>query len=450
MEEKSSKDSESDSDSDTGYDPRSRWLTNQDGSGSESDENRVVRSAKDKCKEDLSEVCEELRNKININDWAAIQSVFDKLGKQLEKSMKVLEVRTPPKRYLRLLVELEDYLGETWGNREARKKMSVTNSKALNTMRHRLLKHNKDYEKLMDEWRANPIETENETESDEDSDSVTSGESFTDDEEGLGEPKKKDSIMTMDPKDITHELVAEKLSDILAARGKKGADRTEQVEMLQYMVNVACGPAQKLSVLSHLVSCIFDLSPSVSNHQKVPQWKHCVKYLFDILEILKEDPNIKLEEDKEKVPEQTEEPKEDEEVTVWCPLVPSVERLDDELFKSLQVIDPHTTEYLDRLRDEPYFLALAQVVADYLVRLGNVEALPRMGLRLIEHFYYKTDTVYAAMRRLTIQHQEMDSEKKQKDGKGWDAENLPKPFLHVNRKLCILFLSFDSNSIFKT
>jgi hypothetical protein len=47
-----------------------------------------------------------------------------------------------PKGYVRILGELEGYLTTSLANKEQKKKMSATNSKALNTMRQRLKKHN--------------------------------------------------------------------------------------------------------------------------------------------------------------------------------------------------------------------------------------------------------------------------------------------------------------------
>jgi translation initiation factor 3 subunit C len=65
-------------------------------------------------------------------------------------------------------------------------------------------------------------------------------------------------------------------------------------------------------------------------------------------------------------------------VRVWGNLVAYVERLDDEMFKALQVTDPHTQQYVGMLRSEPVFLALAHKVADYLTATGDVAALPKV------------------------------------------------------------------------
>ena len=73
---------------------------------------------------------------------------------------------------------------------------------------------------------------------------------------------------------------------------------------------------------------------------------------------------------------------------------------------TLQVIDPHTHQYMDRMKDEPVLLALASKASDYLGGRGEVKSQAKIALRRVEHFYYKTDTVYDAMRRMTIAQQQ--------------------------------------------
>lgn len=41
--------------------------------------------------------------------------------------------------------------------------------------------------------------------------------------------KKLDKLMTMDPKEITFEMVHKKLMEIVSTRGRRGTDRQEQV-----------------------------------------------------------------------------------------------------------------------------------------------------------------------------------------------------------------------------
>ena len=72
------------------------------------------------------------------------------------------------------------------------------------------------------------------------------------------------------------------------------------------------------------------------------------------------------------------------------------ERLDDELTRSLQNIDPHTPEYIERLRDEGalyIILVRAQLYQEHLAKNDKLEvdqsALNRVVGRRIEHIYFK-------------------------------------------------------------
>lgn len=75
---------------------------------------------------------------------------------------------------------------------------------------------------------------------------------------------------------------------------------------------------------------------------------------------------------------------------MWGNILAFLERLDDELFKSLQCIDPHTQEYVHRLKDEPVFLVLAHVVFDYFMSKGDTvsagKASARSPFRMEYHF----------------------------------------------------------------
>lgn len=127
-----------------------------------------------------------MQNKIKVNDWTSIQTVFDKMQKQLEKAMKTANLTAVPRLYIKMLCELEDSLNETLANKEVKKKMSSTNAKALNTMKQRLRKLLPEYGESMAKWREDPVDTEDEEESEE--------ESEEEDEEG-GDGEAEDEAL---------------------------------------------------------------------------------------------------------------------------------------------------------------------------------------------------------------------------------------------------------------
>lgn len=117
-----------------------------------------------------------------------------------------------------------------------------------------------------------------------------------------------------------------------------------------------------------------------------------------LLEVLEENPNmVVLEnaeewEDDEKPPQ----PTPGEKLRIPGSIVSSVERLDDELTRSLQHIDPHTAEYIERLGDEQ---ALYTNVVRALLYVENLKKDPklevtqdsanRIVMRRLEHIYFK-------------------------------------------------------------
>ena len=54
-----------------------------------------------------------LQNKMNINDWHSIQTLWDKLHKQLDKTKKVTGMLGTPRPYVKIITELEDFLAKT-------------------------------------------------------------------------------------------------------------------------------------------------------------------------------------------------------------------------------------------------------------------------------------------------------------------------------------------------
>ena len=149
-----------------------------------------------------------------------------------------------------------------------------------------------------------------------------------------------------------------------------------------------------------LISAQFDISGSMSTHMPIPIWKRCVNNLLRVRQLLSANSQITLTETAE--PEAR--PAADEivagaPVQLWGSLCAFAERLDDEYFKSMQSIDPHTKEHVFRMQDEALFIILANEVISYYVERNNTEVVCKLSLRLLEHLYYKPATVYEALRK---------------------------------------------------
>ncbi|AES75546.2 eukaryotic translation initiation factor 3c [Medicago truncatula] len=141
------------------------------------------------------------------------------------------------------------------------------------------------------------------------------------------------------------KLFNKKFKWLVAVRGRKKIERFEQVDhILPTNQNWLKTPAQELQILFSVVSAQFDVNSSlIGGHMPINVWKKCVQNMLVILDILVQYPNINVDD--------SEEPDENE-TKKGADYNGSIRA---EFFKSLQCIDPHTREYIERLQDEPMF-----------------------------------------------------------------------------------------------
>ncbi|XP_066259889.1 eukaryotic translation initiation factor 3 subunit C [Euwallacea similis] len=458
-------------------------------SDDEEEVKRVVRSAKEKRYEELTNIIKQIRNFKKIKDMASMLNSFEELQKAYVKALPVIakeEKGETPRFFIRCLVEMEDFINETWEDREFRKNMNKNNSKSLASMRQKLRKYLKDFEDDISKFRENPDQpdddeeeeknepkeesddeppvksqfvktpavpqTKQESDSDSDewpSDSESSSESSDDEgkytsmrerflkktkeddeekekrkEEKRKERKEKElrklkrqaeeeeatgdgegweevrggfTLLKEKPKmfakdaQIDLKLVIKKLSEIMAARGKKRTDRREQIELLHELQAISdqhkLGAAITVKIKLAIISAVFDYNPKVSDAMKPEHWTKLLERMNEVLELLLANPQLNVS---ETVAEENESLEEAPFKIRGC-ILTSVERLDDEFTKLLKECDPHSNEYVERLKDESRVSSIIDKTIKYLEKTNVPSELCRIYLRKIEHVYYKFD-----------------------------------------------------------
>uniref|UniRef100_A0AAY4DKL7 Eukaryotic translation initiation factor 3 subunit C n=1 Tax=Denticeps clupeoides TaxID=299321 RepID=A0AAY4DKL7_9TELE len=152
-------------------------------SDEEEDTKRLVRSAKDKRFEELTNLIKTIRNAMKIRDMSKCLEEFEQLCRAFLKSKTIVDKEGVPQFYIRLLADLEDYLNQLWEDKEGKKKMNKNNAKALSTLRQKIRKYNRDFESEIANYKENPEESADDDEEKDDADSSGSDSSDDDGEE---------------------------------------------------------------------------------------------------------------------------------------------------------------------------------------------------------------------------------------------------------------------------
>ncbi|KAL2838387.1 eukaryotic translation initiation factor 3 subunit EifCc [Aspergillus pseudoustus] len=386
-----------------------RFIKNMSESEESEDEEvvKVVKSAKNKRLEELESTIKLIENAQKINDWAVISTEFDKLNRQI---VKVLQSGPVPRIYVKTVADLEDFVNETvTKQKSSNKKMNASNAKGFNAIKQKIKKNNKDYATQVEKYRANKDSYLDEEEEEVKKptpaaprltklERVEAPAASLGDDDGFATVGRGGKTLQYTPESILKHLRV-----IFESRGKKNTDRLEQIKTMEKLLEVAQTPYQRIRVYLTLISTRIDLTNTPSApYMAVEQWKAAEQEYATLLSVLESNRDYVVSEGAEEWEDDEKQPTITAGETLYIPgsIVSYVERLDDELTKSLQHIDPHTAEYIERLSDEKQLytnLVRTQIYAEGLTKLEKADgiqgSLNRVVMRRLEHIYFKPSQV---------------------------------------------------------
>lgn len=389
-----SNDSDSDSDSDdqpTGpaYFLKKSFIKGGDSDSDSEDEGRkVVKSAKDKLLDDMRESIESINVAKRINNWQVVLSEFDKLGRYLIKTHQ--QNIGIPNFYIKLLGGLEDFINETAENEKLNKSLNAGEARAFNTVRQRVKKQAKEFQAHYNLFREQPELFDSETPVE-----ITLTKEEQQDEDAFISSNNR----ILSPIFTTLKVISE-------SRGKKNIDKFEQIETLEKLLkeNAKGSEFELICIYQMLLSIRFDSSTN-QTYMSLDQWKECQKDLNSLLEVLEGSKVYQVSELGTLTDEIDIEPEVSENgfKVISGSITSLIDRLDDEFIRSLQNIDPHSLEYVSRLKDEGLMYKLIVRGQVYIERITPAESkltteqLARVVLRRLEHVYYKPDQLISVM-----------------------------------------------------
>lgn len=323
--------------------------------------------------------------------------------------LKTTQSGPAPRVYVKKIADLEDLIKETNEKQKASgKKMNATSTKGFNAMKQKIRKNNANYTTEIQKYHEDKDGYLFETD-DEEVVEVAPKEKKSKvqrldaieaaiDEEGWGTVGRGGKALVYTP-----ESILKHLRTIVESRGKKNTDKNEQIRIMEKLLEVANTPYQKIRVLLTIISTRFDVvGTSTQNYMSQESWRAAEKEYSLLLQTLEENPNwIVVEgaeewEDDEKAPA----PPAGELFKIPGSVVSLMERLGDELTRSLQQTDPHTADYIDRLSDEQLLyndilrsLVYAERIKDTLKDDSRQDAINRITIRRLEHIYFKPTLV---------------------------------------------------------
>ncbi|KAF7455846.1 putative eukaryotic initiation factor-3, subunit 8 [Cryptosporidium felis] len=247
--------------------------------------------------------------------------------------------------------------------------------------------------------------------------------------------------------EVTVEMIVEKVGEIVAARGKKGTDRQEQIRLLKKAAEISRPLSLQAyaDVLTHLISAQFDTITGAFHCITSGIWLEIcdnINILLDLVLLNNKEKRVFIsgfqsfissKDRRRKVSGEASAPvtgaegqtfdseglatlddgsstgdvadlKEQDKSTVTF-LVSFIERLDGESLKALQLTDVHSSEYKDRLVQSLHLLALLWRCYKICEEREYFDLVSSLSVHLINQLHFKSDSLAVK----TLQAQRADN-----------------------------------------
>lgn len=239
--------------------------------------------------------------------------------------------------------------------------------------------------------------------------------------------------------EVTVDMIVEKVGEIVAARGKKGTDRQEQIRLLKKAAEISRPLSLQAyaDVLTHLISAQFDTITGAFHCITSGIWSEIcdnINILLDLVLLNNKDKRVYIsgfqsfissKDKKKKVSGESSgsgggngsfgngtdgesasaddgntsvgvgevvDLKEQDKSTVTF-LVSFIERLDGESLKALQLTDVHSSEYKDRLVQSLHLLALLWRCYKICEERCYYDLVSTLSVHLINQLHFKNDSL---------------------------------------------------------
>lgn len=340
----------------------------------EGEQKKVVKSAKEKYLDEIAELVDQTENYSMVQDWVNIASNFEQVfrlaAKHNQHHMKV------PTQYVRCLAFLQDTLVDYQAHlKESKRKLNSSQSKSLTMVRQKVKRAARDCATELKAYREDP-------------DAFLAGKTAPARAEASAAAAVAEKLT---PAEKSQRDFFNAVKAILETRGKRNIDQRDQLQTLVRLFAQAKTSYEKISVLLLQISVRFDLY-SKSNFMPADQWKLALTDVGKLLDILDSNETYvvceaaPVPDDIAKLPKPTAEGK----ILVPGSIASFIERLADEISFHLLSLDPHSTEYVERLRDEAslyQMIVRAQLYYEPIKKASS--ELCRVVLRRLENVYYK-------------------------------------------------------------